>query len=118
MIDPLNYIRPEVLRFAIAMESILRENDHKGHWLDPRCGTAYLFEGLKIETKEFLYELSINHKIPAMKESCDVGNFDMMLFDTIWFDSNNKKHRQFEKLHKIPFNLDLMNRRDTPAILQ
>jgi hypothetical protein len=105
------YVREEVMRFAIAMEAILRENDHKGGWLQPRCGTKYLFDGLTTETKELYHEIEIDHKIPALKESCDVGNFDMMLFDTIWDDSDEEKHRAFEKAHNIPFNLDTFRSR-------
>jgi hypothetical protein len=95
--DPLKYIRPELLRYALVMESILRKNDYKGGWRQPRAGTVYLFGKLTEETKELYEEIYCNHHPEAMYEAGDVGNCSMMLFDTVWNDSGDKTKEKFRK---------------------
>lgn len=79
-------LRPEVQRFAEAMEKRLRANDHKGGWCD--CPLDYLITRLDEETSELLVALGkavgFNLQRGASrirKEAADVANFAMMIAD-------------------------------------
>jgi NTP pyrophosphatase (non-canonical NTP hydrolase) len=78
----LKRLRPQVLRFAIAMEKKLRENDHKGGWED--CENDYLFGRLKEETEELLEAVECSFDISSkevLSEAADVANFALMIAD-------------------------------------
>jgi len=93
VISTLTGIRPTVLKFAVAMERKLVENDHKGGWKD--CTNVYLFRRLKTETKELKEQIKIYKKesqkpgeytgltsmMEIKKEAADVANFAMMIAD-------------------------------------
>lgn len=87
MSDQIIELRPEVLRFAQAMEARLRANDHKGGWKD--CRTSYLFERLEEEAKELRGTMFGNEKdrlhAQILPEAADVANFAMMLADVTGF---------------------------------
>ncbi|MHB0874553.1 MAG: hypothetical protein ACYC5O_00770 [Anaerolineae bacterium] len=71
-------LRPEVQRFAPAMEEQLKANDHKGGWKE--CSTSELIEGVEAEA----YELRLAKDGPAhevLHEAADVANYAMMLAD-------------------------------------
>lgn len=79
-------LRPAVLRFARAMELILRENDHKGPVTNVRCDVA--MDGLWLEMRE-LDRASWGHinisttpeeKAAIQKEAVDVANFALMVW--------------------------------------
>jgi NTP pyrophosphatase (non-canonical NTP hydrolase) len=72
-------IRPEVLAFAAAMESKLKENDWKGGWEDESLD--YLLARLHDEMNELVAELHAADDKSACvcEEAVDVGAFAMML---------------------------------------
>lgn len=73
-------VRPEVLRFAAAMEMTLRLNDDKGGW--SRCPPEYLLSRMKDEMQELETALaSPGEHAPIRNEAVDVANFAMMLYD-------------------------------------
>lgn len=79
--DVIGIIRPEVMKFAKAMEAKLRENDHKGGW--DKIDNGELFCALRIETSSLYSEIQA---IPLdedkiKKECADVANYAMMIFD-------------------------------------
>jgi hypothetical protein len=79
-------VRPEVAAFAIEMEAVLRENDHKSGWDD--MSAHHLFNRIKQEYEELQreyilacqsYPLDV-HRVQRMRaESIDVANFCMFL---------------------------------------
>lgn len=76
----LTYLRPEVLRFAQAMEEELRRNDHKGGWKN--MTDVSLILRIQEECDE-LKMVTWNDR-PAreiLSEAADVANFAMMLAD-------------------------------------
>jgi len=87
-------LRPEVERFAWAMEMKLRKNDHKGGWRD--CDFDYLETRIREELAELGMELmryqialhSADEVTLAQQlaekvqlEAADVANFAMMIAD-------------------------------------
>ena len=80
-------LRPEVQKFAEAMELKLRENDHKGGW--KKCKAADLFLRASEEFREADEELALylceGYKDPrrALRELADTANFLMMVADII-----------------------------------
>ena len=81
-------LRPEVERFAWAMEMKLRKNDHKGHWSG--CTNAYLLRRLVGETEELRLamlgpdgqkSLTVAEAEYIIREAADVANFAMMIAD-------------------------------------
>lgn len=80
--------RPEVKRFAILMEQILRDNDYKGGWENMRL--TELSERLLEEVDE-LEDLLARRLLDGnpvtdaelAKEIADIGNFCMMLADNM-----------------------------------
>lgn len=73
-------IRPEVARFALAMEEVLRQNDHKGGWRD--CSLDYLVGRLQDEFHELME--AVRGKDPDIrKEAVDLANFSMMIWDIL-----------------------------------
>lgn len=75
----LNEIRPEVLKFAKAMEKKLKENDHKGGWKD--CDISYLNHSLNEEVSEL--QSAILEEGYITDECVDIANFAMMIFDIL-----------------------------------
>lgn len=71
--------RPEVVAFALAMETKLRENDHKRHWrfLDRRTLSRRLTE----EREELRQAFNRGDPAEVLREAADVANFAMMLAD-------------------------------------
>jgi len=67
-------IRPEVMKFARAMEKKLRENDHKGGW--EKCSEEYLIGRIKDETSELESALTMQ---AVTSECVDIANFAMMI---------------------------------------
>lgn len=70
--------RPEVMRFARAMEEKLAENDHKGGWLDETF--TWLLGRLEDEMREL--KRAVRKGEPArtvLREAADVANFAMMI---------------------------------------
>jgi hypothetical protein len=92
-------IRPEVMKFALHMETVLRRNDHKKSW--KHCTYEYLLDGIKRETVELeecfwkaddRSELNMcDDYMPSrrftddaiLSECADVANFAMMIFDKL-----------------------------------
>lgn len=77
-------LRPAVLRFAEAMEKVLRENDYKGSVTNVRCDVAV--DGIWDELRE-LDRAAWGHinistkrdeKDAIQKEAVDVANFALM----------------------------------------
>ena len=81
-------VRPAILKFAIEMERVLKENDHKTGWED--CDFGYLLERLREEVEE-LYECFdysagsrlLTQKEFIIKECVDVANYCMMIADNL-----------------------------------
>lgn len=74
-------IRESVLFFAAEMDKKLRENDHKGDWLDLDLG--YLQQRLLEEVNELFQSIKQGDNKNSIKEAADVGNFSMMIADII-----------------------------------
>ena len=72
-------LRPEVLAFALEMESKLRANDHKAHWRE--CSLDYLLTRLEQEALEL--REAINCGDGVIGEAADVANFAMMIADIV-----------------------------------
>lgn len=70
MNDPISYLRPEVLAFAIAMERELRANDHKGGWKG--CHPIELVNHLNDEVKELAVEIRKGTSAEVLSEAADV----------------------------------------------
>jgi NTP pyrophosphatase (non-canonical NTP hydrolase) len=76
-------VRPEVAAFALLMEKKLRENDHKGGWIDE--DVDWLFTRLEEEAGE-LYTSNLTgpteeDRKKIGEEAADVANFAMMIAD-------------------------------------
>lgn len=73
------YIRPEVMKFAEAMENKLRvrENGGKGGWKD--CDPEYIGIRIHEEADEFIG--SVEKGIDVLGEGADIANFIMMMCD-------------------------------------
>lgn len=81
------HLRPSVQIFALEMERILKQNDHRGGWQD--CDIQYLRARLVEEMGEYFAWASrgspsslseAEHK-QSKKELVDIANFAMMLWD-------------------------------------
>jgi NTP pyrophosphatase (non-canonical NTP hydrolase) len=74
-------LRPVVRAFAELMETVLRENDHKGGWLneDP----WWLLDRLRCETDELDTAILANDPEWIKLEAADVANYCMMIADVI-----------------------------------
>lgn len=80
-------LRPEVQRFAEAMETQLRANDHKPGWQqdDP----LDLCDRIQQELDELIQAIEGNKDgappdSEVMREAADVGNFALMVWDIVW----------------------------------
>lgn len=71
-------IRPEVMRFAEAMEKKLKKNDYKGGW--KKMGHYELCARIYSELDELISEESNGGK---KLEAVDIANFAMMIFDNL-----------------------------------
>jgi hypothetical protein len=81
---PALKIRPEVRKFARAMERKLRENDYKGGWTNE--SNNYLLVSLENEVEELRGEMERYSYFPQIKpfiqnEAVDIANFAMMIFN-------------------------------------
>lgn len=74
-------MRPEVQKFAEAMEARLAANDYKGGWEE--CSPLYLLGGVMEELNELVDHLDTRaaSKDEVLHEAADVANFVMMLAD-------------------------------------
>ncbi len=85
------YLRPEVLRFAVAMEERLRANEHKGGWY---LDTVDSLTTRLYDEAEELVVVTVqqgnagldsaegkNLRVRVRREAADVGNFAMMVAD-------------------------------------
>lgn len=79
-------LRQEVLDFALEMEQVLKENDHKTGW--DELSVHALYDRIKQEFEEFQreYILAANHfpidntrLMKMRKESIDLANYCMFL---------------------------------------
>jgi hypothetical protein len=78
-------IRPEVMRFAAAMELVLRKNDYKGGWRE-LCSYKLLeraYEELE-ECRREMRESKSGGMRRASREMVDAANFCMMFFDNLY----------------------------------
>ena len=75
-------IRESVLFFAAEMDKKLRENDHKGDWLD--LPLDYLMNRLYQGVNELFHSIRQGDNKNSIKEAADVGNFAMMIADIIY----------------------------------
>lgn len=74
------HLRPEVQKFAEAMERQLRENDDKGGWAD--MPEKYLILRTIEELGEVMTQLIIEDgRYGLLQEAADVANFLMMICD-------------------------------------
>lgn len=73
------YIRPSVMKFARAMEGVLRKNDHKTGWKD--MNNWELIERVEQELEELKDADNRMSTRLVINEAIDVANFCMMIFD-------------------------------------
>lgn len=72
-------VRPEVARFALAMEAKLRANDYKRPWRN--CPLQYLSMRLTQERRELFDAIAARKDV--IGECADVANFAMMIADKV-----------------------------------
>ena len=76
-------VRPEVMRFAEAMEKVLQKNDFKGGWDEMSLGE--IFDRIEVEFKEagdaWDSVKKREHYEKVSLELIDVANFCMMFYD-------------------------------------
>ncbi len=86
--------RKEVMRFAEAMEDVLRRHDDKGGW--ENCGLAWLIEraqGELNEAKEKWDAKNFRGDYDGVAtELIDVANFCMMFYDNLQNDGYHHNH--------------------------
>ncbi len=71
----INY-RPEVLKFAEAMELQLQANEYKGGWKD--CSSKFLLSELQ-KNYNSLGELLPSDKKNVLRRTANIANFAMMI---------------------------------------
>jgi hypothetical protein len=95
------YIRPEVMAFAHAMETTLRKNDHKGGWSE--CGLGYLLDGVEREYTEAreAWDAVKNQKdyYRVSEELVDVANFCMMFWESMELTKVNNLLALYSRPH-------------------
>ena len=73
----INNCRQEVKDFAVAMEEVLRKNDHKIHWSKVSTLELYSYFGKNVS--------KLNDNIGGLDNLChncvDIANYAMMLWD-------------------------------------
>jgi hypothetical protein len=75
-------LRPELQKFAEAMEKILEYQDrYKSGW--ENCTLQYLSMRLTQERKELAEAFQKKDKEAIKHECCDIANFCMMIYDNI-----------------------------------
>ena len=74
-------LRPEVLRFAAKMESVLRKNDWKGGW--QRMTTKDSLSRLYEELRELNAAAKTGPPELIVKEAVDVANFAMFIAENL-----------------------------------
>ena len=72
-------VRGSLLRFVIAQESVLKENDHKNQWTGETLG--YLSGRVADELGELRRAIKTKDPKKIKKEACDLANFAMMIYD-------------------------------------
>ena len=85
VLDEYTGIRPEVMRFAAAMELVLRKNDYKGGWRE--MGSYKLLERAYEELEECRREMRESKSgcmRRASREMVDAAAFCMMFFDNLY----------------------------------
>jgi len=83
-IDFIEKLRPEVVIYALMMESKLQKNDHKGGWFNRSNGS--LWHALHNEIREFdeaLINRATADVLPIFRESADMSNYGMMIADNL-----------------------------------
>lgn len=85
MIEP----REALARFAADMEAKLRKNDHKKDWRE--LPVAALLRLLEIELEELKVALEYLPVSESRKESVDLANFAMFIWDRLSLLEQDKK---------------------------
>jgi len=81
----INDVRPEVQAFAVEMEKVLRENDHKGGWRN--CSYTHLKYRVvrhTVNVVELVEGGNINNNM--LKECYHSANYLMMMHDKLTND--------------------------------
>ncbi len=71
-------LRPEVQRFAEAMERRLRANEHKSGWQS--CDSSFLMGELE-KNYDALWKLQPTDKVDILCRCANIANFAMMIAD-------------------------------------
>lgn len=84
-IQTIEYIRPDILNFAFAMENVMREHDEKKGDSYKSCSIAFLVDKVDEEYNEFFdatFKMNSNGPLTenVIKEIIDLGNCAMMLW--------------------------------------
>ena len=91
--EPAIDIRPAVRAFAEAMELKLRKNDHKTGWR--QLPIEALLRLFKLEVQEFEVADEFFTIVEARRESVDMANFAMMIWDRLsLLDQDKNRHAQ------------------------
>ena len=78
--DLIGYLRPEVITFAVAMETRLKMNDHKGGWQETSEGDSV--DRIQDTLQEL--ELAVVRNEPAiaiLSQAADCANWAMFIAD-------------------------------------
>jgi hypothetical protein len=84
-------VRPCVREFAMDMENVLRENDHKTGWKNNTLDSLFRMMGREVEELEEEIDVFNNLQrkgveVPEVRnaicrEAIDIANFAMMIYD-------------------------------------
>lgn len=77
----IDEVRPEVKKFAIAMEKMLRINDYKGSWHYEK--PSYFVNKIIIHSAQLSYDVFYNDLFDASIDCINIANYCMMLCDNI-----------------------------------
>lgn len=77
-------VRPEVKKFAIAMEKRLRKNDYKGGWHKEK--PAYFVNKIIIHSAQLSNDVSYGELYDSTIDCINIANYCMMLY------VNNEKY--------------------------
>lgn len=74
-------VRPEVKKFAIAMEKMLRKNAYKGSWLKET--PSYFVNRIIAHCGQLCDDVLYEELYDSMIDCVDIANYCMMLYDNL-----------------------------------
>lgn len=84
------FLRPELFAFSSLMESVLRDNDHKGGWEDESADSLLV----RLDEERLELQRAVESNRPSRviaRKAADVANFAMMIADVVGGISDRTK---------------------------